>query len=102
MNGEPSAPGCRPRVTRGACGQRVSGLRREKVAVLDFRSQWAAHDVRIRHDGIKRLRHPEVGSLDLTYQSLDLPMLNRAVHDLTIYTAEPGTTSEDRLKLLAS
>ncbi|WP_405742522.1 hypothetical protein OG885_00970 [Streptomyces sp. NBC_00028] len=24
----------------------------------DFRRQWAAHDVRIRHDGIKRLWHP--------------------------------------------
>jgi hypothetical protein len=29
-------------------------------------------------------------------------MSNRAVHDLTIYTAEPGTTSEDRLKLLTN
>lgn len=68
----------------------------------EFRSHWAAHDVRIRHDGIKRLWHPEVGELELVYQSLDLPMTNRAVHDLTLYTAEPGTTSEDRLKLLAS
>lgn len=69
----------------------------------DFRTLWAAHDVRIRHDGVKRLRHPEVGDLELTYQSLDLPMSDRrAVHDLTLYTAEPGSTSEDRLKLLAS
>ncbi|MDX3099208.1 helix-turn-helix transcriptional regulator, partial [Nonomuraea angiospora] len=68
----------------------------------DFRTMWAAHDVRIRHDGIKRLRHPEVGRLELTYQSLNLPMSHRAVHDLTIYTAEPGTAYEDRLKLLAS
>ncbi|MFJ8111637.1 helix-turn-helix transcriptional regulator [Streptomyces sp. NPDC096132] len=68
----------------------------------DFRSQWAAHDVRIRHDGIKRLWHPEVGHLELTYQSLDLPLSHRAMHDLTLYTAEPGSTSEDRLKLLAS
>lgn len=67
----------------------------------EFRSRWAAHDVRIRHDGIKRLWHPEVGELELSYQSLDLPMTNRAVHDLTLCTAEPGTTSEDRLKLLA-
>ncbi|MCO5995662.1 MmyB family transcriptional regulator [Actinoallomurus rhizosphaericola] len=55
----------------------------------------------IRHDGAKRLQHPEVGLLALTYQSLDLPMSHRAVHDLTLYTAEPGTTSEERLKLLA-
>jgi transcriptional regulator with XRE-family HTH domain len=68
----------------------------------EFRTMWAAHDVRIRHDGIKRLTHPEVGSLELTYRSLDLPLAQRAVHDLTIYTAEPGTTSEDRIKLLAS
>ena len=68
----------------------------------EFRTQWAAHDVRIRHDGVKRVRHPEVGELELTYQSLDLPIADRAVHDLTIYTAEPGTTTEDRLKLLAS
>jgi transcriptional regulator with XRE-family HTH domain len=68
----------------------------------DFRNQWAAHDVRIRHDGVKRMRHPEVGRLELTYQSLDLPMVNRAVHDLTYYTAEPGSASEERLRLLAS
>ncbi|HET6705807.1 helix-turn-helix transcriptional regulator [Amycolatopsis sp.] len=68
----------------------------------EFRTQWAAHDVRIRHDGAKRLRHPAVGDLDLTYQTLDLPIAHRAVHELTIYTAEPGTDSEDRLKLLAS
>lgn len=39
----------------------------------EFRGLWAAHDVLIRHDGIKRLRHPEVGHLELTFQSLDLP-----------------------------
>ncbi|MDT0344275.1 hypothetical protein RM590_16850 [Streptomyces sp. DSM 44938] len=68
----------------------------------DFRTRWAAHDVRIRHEGVKLLRHPEVGRPELTYQSLDLPLASRAVHNLTIYTAEPGTTSEDRLKVLAS
>ncbi|KDN75789.1 XRE family transcriptional regulator [Streptomyces olindensis] len=67
----------------------------------EFRGQWAVHDVRIRHDGVKRLRHPEVGELELSYQSLDLPLSRRAVHDLTLYTAEPGSTSEERLKLLS-
>ncbi|NED98770.1 helix-turn-helix transcriptional regulator [Phytoactinopolyspora halotolerans] len=66
-----------------------------------FRSQWAAQDVRMRLDGIKRLQHPDVGHLELTFQSLDLPLSGRAVHDLIIYTAEPGSASEDRLKLLA-
>jgi transcriptional regulator with XRE-family HTH domain len=68
----------------------------------EFRTLWAAHDVRIRHDGSKRLQHPEVGRIELIYQSVDLPTTNRTVYDLTLYTAQPGTTSEDRLKLLAS
>jgi transcriptional regulator with XRE-family HTH domain len=67
----------------------------------EFRSRWAAHDVLMRHHGVKRLRHPDVGHLELTFQSLDLPLSGRAVHDLITYTAEPGTVSEDRLKLLA-
>jgi transcriptional regulator with XRE-family HTH domain len=67
-----------------------------------FRASWAAHDVLIHHDGIKRLQHPDVGHLELTFQSLDLPMSRRALHDLIIYTAEPGSASEERLKLLSS
>ncbi|MER6766918.1 MULTISPECIES: helix-turn-helix transcriptional regulator [Amycolatopsis] len=67
-----------------------------------FRDHWAAHDVRIRHEGVKRLQHPDVGLLELTYQSLELPLGQRAMHDLTTYTAEPGSTSEERLKVLAS
>jgi transcriptional regulator with XRE-family HTH domain len=68
----------------------------------DFRTMWASHDVRIRHEGVKRLNHPEVGRLEMTFRDLNLPLPQRAVHDLIIYTAEPGTPSEDRLKLLAS
>jgi transcriptional regulator with XRE-family HTH domain len=68
----------------------------------EFCSLWAVHDVLIHHDGIKRLQHPDVGHLELTFQSLDLPLPGRAMHDLIIYTAEPGTASEDGLRLLAS
>ncbi|WP_280276392.1 helix-turn-helix transcriptional regulator [Nocardia wallacei] len=68
----------------------------------EFRDLWAAHDVLIRHDGIKRLQHPDVGHLELTFRDLELPLSGRAVHNLITYTAEPGTASEDRLKLLAS
>jgi hypothetical protein len=68
----------------------------------EFCSLWASHDVRIRHEGIKRLHHPEVGELELTYRSVDLPTAPRSMHDLSLYTAEPGTPDEDRLKLLAS
>ncbi|WP_370364039.1 helix-turn-helix transcriptional regulator [Catenulispora sp. GP43] len=74
----------------------------------DFRTMWASHDVRIHHDGVKQLNHPEVGRVEMTFRSLNLPLPlplplpQRAVYDLIIYTAEPGTPSEDRLKLLAS
>lgn len=68
----------------------------------EFSSFWAAHDIRIRHEGIKRLQHPEVGEIELTYQSVDLPTGKSAWHDLSIYTAEPGTTDEEQLRLLAS
>ncbi|MET8513888.1 helix-turn-helix transcriptional regulator [Streptomyces sp. NPDC005077] len=68
----------------------------------EFRTLWAAHNVRIHHSGVKRFHHPDAGPLELTYQPLDLPMSAHEAHSLTIYTAEPGTPDEDRLKLLAS
>lgn len=72
------------------------------TASEEFSAFWAAHDIRIRHEGIKRLQHPEVGEIELTYQSVDLPTGKRAWHDLSFYTAEPGTTNAEHLKLLAS
>ncbi|MFE1170701.1 helix-turn-helix transcriptional regulator [Nocardiopsis sp. NPDC058789] len=68
----------------------------------EFRTLWASHDVRILHGGVKRLHHPQAGDLELTFRSLDLPTSPRAVHDLSLYTAEPGTSDEERLRLLAS
>ncbi|MGY1704778.1 helix-turn-helix transcriptional regulator [Geodermatophilus sp. SYSU D00697] len=68
----------------------------------EFRARWAAHDVRIHHDGAKQFHHPVVGALDLSYCTLDLPTEDRSHLRLTIYTAEPGSASEDALKLLAS
>jgi transcriptional regulator with XRE-family HTH domain len=75
-----------------------------ELSTLDpeFRTRWAAHDVRIHHSGVKRFRHPAVGAVELSYQSLDLPISPQVVHSLAVYTAEPGSTSEDRLRLLAS
>ncbi|WOH17761.1 helix-turn-helix transcriptional regulator [Paenarthrobacter sp. GOM3] len=68
----------------------------------EFRALWGSHDIRFRHDGIKRLQHPVVGYLELTYQSLALPTLPRAVNELSVYTAEPGTVHEEHIKLLTS
>jgi hypothetical protein len=65
-----------------------------------FRTRWAAHDVRFHNSGVKHFHHPVVGELSLSYNRLDLP----ADHGLTIftYTAEPGSRSEEALKLLGS
>jgi hypothetical protein len=65
-----------------------------------FRTWWAAHNVRFHRTGIKRFHHPAVGDLTLTYEALDLA----ADEGLRIsaYSAEPGTPSDDALKLLAS
>jgi hypothetical protein len=65
-----------------------------------FRTLWAAHNVR-RHDtGIKRVRHPIVGELNLSFEAMELV----ADPGLTMfaYTAETGSKSEEALSLLAS
>ena len=66
----------------------------------DFRSRWAAHDVRIHSTGVKRLRHPIVGDLDLPFESL--PLEAGAATSLVTYLPEQGTASHDALVLLAS
>ena len=68
----------------------------------EFRTRWAAHDVRIHRTGVKQFRHPAVGVLELVYHSTTLPTEGSEDLAMTAYTAEPGTPSEDALKLLAS
>ncbi len=65
-----------------------------------FRKLWAMHDVHVHDSGVKRVHHPLVGELTLTYEAMELtanPGLTIAV-----YTAEPGSRSEEALNLLAS
>lgn len=68
----------------------------------EFADLWASHDVRSLHEGVKRLQHPVVGFIELTYQSAELSNPGRAARQLNLYTAEPGTPHEDRLRVLAS
>ncbi len=65
-----------------------------------FRTKWAAHNVRFHDTGTKRLHHPVVGELELTYEAMQLS----ADTGLTMfaYTAEPGSKSEQALGLLGS
>ncbi|MEV6833800.1 helix-turn-helix transcriptional regulator [Streptomyces sp. NPDC051133] len=66
----------------------------------EFRTRWGAHDVRHHGTGTKRFHHDVVGELTLAFEGLELaaePGLT-----LTIYAAEPGSASEEGLRLLAS
>jgi transcriptional regulator with XRE-family HTH domain len=66
----------------------------------EFRTRWAAHNVRQHQTGRKQLHHPVVGDLELTYEVLALPADPGL--SLVVYGAEPGSASQDALKLLAS
>lgn len=65
-----------------------------------FRTRWGSHDVFNHRGGTKRISHPVVGRLDLTYEVLTLP----SDPDLSIltYSAVSASPSADALKLLAA
>ena len=66
----------------------------------EFRRRWGAHNVRTHGTGTKHFHHHVVGDLALAYESLDLraePGLT-----LTIYAAEPDSSTAHALALLAS
>ena len=66
----------------------------------EFRTRWAAHNVRFHQTGAKQFHHPVVGDLTLTFEMLELaadPGLN-----LLTYSAEPGSKSAEALNLLGS
>ena len=65
-----------------------------------FRQLWAAHDVKFHRSGRKRLRHPAVGELDLSFEAMELP--SEPGLRLNVYTADPHTPAFDGLRLLAS
>jgi MmyB-like transcription regulator ligand binding domain len=53
------------------------------------------------HDsGVKRLHHPLVGELTLTYETMELTA-NQGL-TIAVYTAEPGSKFDQALNLLAS
>ncbi|MFD9062777.1 helix-turn-helix transcriptional regulator [Kitasatospora purpeofusca] len=66
----------------------------------EFRQWWAEHPVRDKTSGHKVFRHPLVGRMELVYDTL------RSADDpdqaLVTYTADPGSPSEDALRMLIS
>ena len=65
----------------------------------EFRVFWASHDVRYHRTGAKRFRHPLVGDMTLSFDSIPLP----ADPGLTLvtYSADPSTPSAAALGELA-
>lgn len=66
----------------------------------EFRTRWAAHNVRRHYAGTKIFRHPVVGELELSYEAMELA--EDPGFTLTVYPAVPGSPSDERLRMLAS
>jgi transcriptional regulator with XRE-family HTH domain len=66
----------------------------------EFRVRWAAHNVRFHRTGTKRIHHPVVGDLELSYETMELSA--DAGLTVAIFTAELGSASQQALDLLAS
>jgi transcriptional regulator with XRE-family HTH domain len=66
----------------------------------EFATRWAAQNVRFHRRGFKVIHHPIVGDLQLSFEVMDLPADPGL--SLIVYSAEPGSATEDALNLLAS
>jgi transcriptional regulator with XRE-family HTH domain len=95
------AASLRSEAGRDPCDRGLSDLVGELSTRSEaFRTRWAAHNVRFHHTGVKRLHHPVVGDLTLNYQTMQLTAGTGLT--MAVYTAEPGSASQDALNLLAS
>jgi transcriptional regulator with XRE-family HTH domain len=65
-----------------------------------FRTLWARQDVKHRTTGTSLFNHPQVGLLELNYERLLIP--GSDMQALVTYHAQPGSDSEERLRLLGS
>jgi hypothetical protein len=66
----------------------------------EFRIRWATHDVRQYRTGTQPFHHPLVGDLTLNYEALEISADVDQI--LIVYTAEPGSPSQDALNRLAN
>ncbi|WP_067815016.1 helix-turn-helix transcriptional regulator [Actinomadura kijaniata] len=69
------------------------------AASPEFRQIWAEHDIKAPEHGSYRYRHPLVGELELTYETLRLP--GHPDLALVVHTAEEGSPAEEALRVLA-
>jgi transcriptional regulator with XRE-family HTH domain len=68
----------------------------------EFRRLWSRHDVKPMHGALPRvrLRHPQLGPIDLYHQKLEIPEAGGQV--LGLFYAETGSKSEQAVAMLAA
>jgi hypothetical protein len=82
-------------ILRTAAGRDLSDLVGElSTQSAEFRTRWAAHNVRFHDTGSKDYRHPIVGDISLTYNRMELAADPGLA--ITIWTAEPNSKSAER------
>jgi MmyB-like transcription regulator ligand binding domain len=96
-----SWPRCAPPPAATPHDKGLTDLIGELVTRIDeFRYRWSAHNVRFHRSGTKRIRHPDVGDLEFTYEGLELA--DNPGWVLYAYTTVAGSPTEERLQLLGS
>jgi len=64
----------------------------------EFAQVWREHEVGVTHQDRKRIRHPQLGVLEVYCQTLHDPDQSQT---LLVYTAVPGSESYEKLQLLS-
>jgi transcriptional regulator with XRE-family HTH domain len=78
--------------------QSIAGLLRDLLAGSDeFARLWALHEVATQQQMCETVHHPVVGRIDLVCEILVIPERDQRV---VLYTAEPGSASDQALRLL--
>ncbi|MGP3978110.1 helix-turn-helix domain-containing protein [Streptomyces sp. 8N114] len=90
----------RSECARYPCHPRVKEVLTQLLdSSAEFRALWEDQQVREKFAGRKRIRHPQAGELELTYETFQLAVDPHQT--LCTYTVEPGSPSEAALRWLA-
>ena len=65
----------------------------------EFRTRWAAHNVKYHRTAAKRLHNALVGDVELTGEAMELPGDGLVI---ITYTAEPDSPAAEALRFLSS
>ncbi|WP_051799971.1 helix-turn-helix domain-containing protein [Catenuloplanes japonicus] len=91
--------GLRAESGRNPCDRGLTALAEALCAgSAEFRARWERHDVHVRTSGVRRFHHPLVGALELPFEST--PLASDPGQTLIMFSAEPGSPSEDAMVLL--